>query len=93
MWAASLVACFAGCAARGADPAEQCAKLREHLSSLRAGSVPGTSGERAGVELAMQRALGDDFVTSCTANMTASQVECSLSAKDLVSASWCVQPH
>ncbi len=88
-----LVIAVAGCNADdvgAAEPAARpCAQLRDHVVDLRLVSAHGAPKDLATHREAMQRALGDDFVSSCEKSMSASQIECGTAAGDLAAVSAC----
>ena len=65
---------------------ERCQRIREHLVELQLSPDSPDRELRAGLR---RRALGDEFVASCTRSMTEAQRDCVLSASDSKSALTC----
>ena len=86
---AGLVACGGPSDDNTERVASPCTQLREHLVDLRVSTARGTPTQLADHRAAMERALGDGFVTSCEKNLDATQIDCSLRASDLNAASAC----
>ena len=88
-----LVTISMGCA--GSSPDEnpeprQCEQLRDHLVDLQVAQIHIATGiDREAHRSALSKALGDEFLTACTAKMSASQVECALGAADATTAAGC----
>jgi hypothetical protein len=86
----SIVVVFGACASRDEDgraSTSRCEKLRDHLVDLRLADASGV--DREAHRKVMQRALGDDFVTSCTSSLSGAQIKCALDAKTLSDATSC----
>lgn len=69
---------------------EHCTKLRDRLVELRLATLP--KDERIDANrhrAAMKRALDSDFVSRCQNQLSASQLECGLRARDFTSAVGC----
>lgn len=89
VWAGALALYLTGCSDTHSIEVdrEHCEQLRDHMIDLRLASAT------AGVDVkahrsAMKEALGERFVESCE-QLSASELECSLHARDLASASAC----
>jgi hypothetical protein len=91
--AAGLVAFLlsGACATRPSDgdppSPESCTELRDHLVSLRLESATGI--EPSAHRAALARALGSEFVSTCTATMTVAQVKCAVAADSSADAAAC----
>lgn len=95
-WTSLVVGIAAVAAACGGDDDEAdvvrrtpCMELREHVVDLRMRTTSGTPQEMADLRAAFSRALGPSFESSCEANLSSDQVECSLRADDLNAMSAC----
>jgi hypothetical protein len=66
---------------------ELCGELRDHLVELRASETSGI--DIAAHRRALVKAMGDGFVSACTASLTVKQVKCALSGQSLASATEC----
>ncbi len=82
-----LMGCAGDAQDDGVATRKRCEKLRDHLVELRLADASGI--DHAAHREAMQRALGDDFIGSCTSSLTPTQVTCALDAKDTASATSC----
>lgn len=71
-----------------AATARQCEQLRDHLVELR---LQGTNLDVAAHRAAIRQSLGDDFVGTCTAQMTRDQIRCALAASDAPDALECTR--
>lgn len=66
----------------------RCEKLRDHMVELRLHDVKSGIDVRAHKE-AMKRALGERFVTGCMKELSPSELQCHLRARDLATATAC----
>jgi len=66
-----------------------CIELRDHVVDLRMRTASGAPQELADLRAAFGRALGPNFESSCEANLSSDQIECSLRADDLNAMSAC----
>lgn len=71
-----------------AATARQCEQLREHLVELR---LQGANIDVAAHRAAIKQSLGENFVDTCTAQMTRDQVRCALAASDAPDALECTR--
>jgi hypothetical protein len=90
----TIVACVLSCTTSDGDEdgvtPRRCATLRDHLVDLRLAEVNVATGiDRNAHRNAMQTALGDEFITSCTRSLTESQLNCALRASDATGAAAC----
>ena len=65
----------------------RCTMLRDHLVELRLASAQGV--DHVAHRAAMQQALGDDFVTTCTSSLGEREIRCALDATDTATATSC----
>jgi ribosomal protein L40E len=80
------------CSACGSDEptdAEQCQNVRDRLIDLRLADA--THVDVDAHRKAMRRALGDDFIASCTTKLSVTQRRCVLDARDAASATACAR--
>jgi hypothetical protein len=68
----------------------RCIRLRDHLIELRLQSLDGV--DVGAHREAFQRAMGDEFATSCERSMTVAQLDCLLSSSDGDAAGACRHP-
>ena len=64
----------------------RCARLREHVLDLRMEGLP--AADRAAHRKALGQALGDRFADECEA-LTSKQIDCALTATDIVASTEC----
>lgn len=90
-WVCTLMVALGGCGGgeeRGGRD-RRCEQLREHVVDLRLASVIDVDVDVAKHRIAMVRALGDDFVTTCVDKLTNEQLECALTATDAQAVARC----
>ena len=92
-WFVLILTILVSCASSNSDESpepRQCEQLRDHLVDLQVGQIHIATGiDREAHRSALSKALGDDFIGSCTGKMSASQVECALAAGDPTAAAGC----
>lgn len=88
-----FVSCGGGSSSDDVAEAPRCEQLRDHLVEMQLVTVdPATGVDRAAHRKAMKQALGEDFIASCNAKLTDSQVDCALAAMDPSVAAACSNP-
>jgi hypothetical protein len=78
---------LASCAAEEPTPQRRCEQVRDRLIELRLANATGVDIQAH--REAMKNALGDAVVASCTSNLTVSQQQCVLKARDSAAATVC----
>jgi hypothetical protein len=92
---AAFVICTAllGCGGGGGDAAERCERVRDHLVELAASGGDALPLDREDRATIVRRAMGDEFLTSCTSSMSEAHASCLLSATDSRQAARCSVPR
>jgi hypothetical protein len=91
-WFAAMLLTIAACSGDDGAASRQsrCERLRDHVIDLRLASVANVDVESH--REAMRRALGGDFVASCVAQLSDTQLGCALSATDSTAVAACSKP-
>lgn len=87
VWVCLLVAACTGDEHDAEVDRRTCEKLRDHLVEVRLkDAVP---ADVAAHRSAMKKVLGEDFIASCSKDLSPAQVKCALAATDNTAASNC----
>lgn len=90
-----LVLVITGCSKSVDVDRDSCARLRDHVIDLRFASIgnardpAGRPIDLSGHRAALKTALGERFIDSCVASMSADQLACALDAHDLATEESC----
>jgi hypothetical protein len=90
-WMIVALACASSSCGTGDETAatnRQCEQLRDHVVELR---LDGVTVDAEKHRATLRRAIGDDFIEKCTADLTRDQIRCGLGATDSKTALECTR--